>query len=41
MGMEQLDQLDQQLLNEMQDRFPTVPAPFAELAQSAVATLIR
>ncbi|TAK66099.1 MAG: Lrp/AsnC family transcriptional regulator [Dehalococcoidia bacterium] len=30
--MEQLDQIDQQLLNEMQDRFPTVPAPFAELA---------
>jgi DNA-binding Lrp family transcriptional regulator len=30
--MEQLDQIDQRLLNEMQDRFPTVPAPFAELA---------
>lgn len=30
--MEQLDQIDQQLLNEMQDRFPTVRAPFAELA---------
>jgi DNA-binding Lrp family transcriptional regulator len=30
--MEQLDQTDQRLLNEMQDRFPTVPAPFAELA---------
>ncbi len=31
--MEQLDQIDQRLLNEMQDRFPTVPAPFAELAE--------
>ncbi len=30
--METMDQVDQQLLNEMQDRFPTVPAPFAELA---------
>jgi len=30
--MEQLDQIDQRLLNEMQDRFPVVPAPFAELA---------
>jgi len=30
--MDTMDQVDQQLLNEMQDRFPTVPAPFAELA---------
>ena len=27
-----MDQTDQQLLNEMQDRFPAVRAPFAELA---------
>lgn len=32
MGMGTMDQIDQQLLNEMQDRFPTVPAPFAALA---------
>src|SRR3974377_833766 len=30
--MEQLDQIDQRLLNELQDRFPTVRARFAELA---------
>jgi DNA-binding Lrp family transcriptional regulator len=27
-----MDPIDQQLLNEMQDRFPLVPEPFAELA---------
>ena len=28
----ELDPIDRQLLNEMQDRFPLVPEPFAELA---------
>lgn len=37
-GTAVLEPFDQLLLNEMQDRFPLVPEPFAELARRAGAT---